>query len=183
VPDDLVIRPAVTSDFARLQAIEVAAGGMFRPLGMDLVADDDPFSDDELRAYAEAGHAWVAAPARGDDALGYLLLDVVDGAAHVEQVTVHPDAAGRGIGRALVEHLSAWATDHGFDAMTLTTFLDVPWNGPYYERLGFRHLAPDDEGPELRRVRDHERAHGLDAWPRGSMRLDLATPVSPGGRS
>jgi GNAT superfamily N-acetyltransferase len=174
VPDDVVIRPAVTSDFARLQAIEVAAGGMFRPLGMDLVADDDPFTGDELGAYAGAGHAWVAAPAGDAPADGYLLLDVVDGAAHVEQVTVHPDAARRGIGRALVEHAADWAAANGFTALTLTTFRDVPWNGPYYERLGFRYLRPDEEGAGLRRVRDHERAHGLDAWPRASMRRDLA---------
>ena len=51
MPDRVVIRPAVTSDLARMQGIEVAAGAMFRPLGMDLVADDDPFTVDELRAY------------------------------------------------------------------------------------------------------------------------------------
>lgn len=173
MPADLVIRRAVASDFARLQAIEVAAGALFRPLGMDLVADDEPFTDAELEAYVDAGHAWVAGPAASAPADGYLLLQVVDGAAHVEQVTVHPDAARRGIGRALLEHVAGWAVGAGFSAMTLTTYRDVPWNGPYYERLGFRHLAPDEEGPELRRVRDHERAHGLDAWPRCSMRRDL----------
>jgi GNAT superfamily N-acetyltransferase len=175
VPDGVLIRPAVTSDLSLMQAIEVAAGAMFRPFGMDLVADDDPFTLDELRAYAGAGHAWVAVPSDGGAAAGYLLLDVVDGAAHVEQVTVHPRAARRGVGRALVEHAARWAVDRGFTAMTLTTFRDVPWNGPYYERLGFSYLAPDEEGPGLRAVRAHERAHGLDAWPRSSMRRDLAT--------
>ncbi len=169
----MTVRPALGRDFARLQAIEVAAGEMFRALGMDLVADDDPFTVEELRVYADAGRAWVAVSSDPDDADGYLLLDVVDGAAHIEQVSVHPDAARRGIGRALVEHVARWAADAGFFAMTLTTYLDVPWNGPYYERLGFRHLPPDQEGPGLRRVRDHERAHGLDAWPRASMRRDL----------
>jgi hypothetical protein len=57
--------------------------------------------------------------------------------------------------------------------MTLTTFLEVPWNGPYYQRLGFRHLPPGDEGPQLRLIREKERAHGLDAWPRGSMRREI----------
>ena len=174
MPDGLVIRPAVTSDLARMQAIEVAAGAMFRPLGMDLVADEDPFTVDELRSYADAGRAWVAVPSDGGEAAGYLLLDVVDGAAHVEQVTVHPGAARRGIGRALVEHAARWAVDGGFTAMTLTTIRDVPWNGPYYERLGFSYLAPDEEGPGVRTIRDHERANGLDAWPRSSMRRDLA---------
>lgn len=171
---DVVIRPATPSDLPRLQEVEVAAAETFRALGMDLVADDDPFTLEELRRYADAGRAWVAVlPGGPDEAVGYLVLDVVDGAAHVEQVSVHRDSARRGIGRALVDHAAGWATERGFAAMTLTTYLDVPWNGPYYERLGFRRLAPDDEGPGLRRIREEEREHGLDAWPRGSMRLDL----------
>ena len=180
MPDGVLIRPAVTSDLARMQAIEVAAGAMFRPLGMDLVADDDPFTVDELRTYAGAGHAWVAAVTPpGEQADGYLLLDVVDGAAHVEQVTVHPVAARRGIGRALVEHVARWAAGAGFTAMTLTTFRDVAWNGPYYERLGFRYLAPDEEGPGLRRS---GTTSGRTGWTPGRAAA-CAETSSPGGRS
>jgi GNAT superfamily N-acetyltransferase len=175
VSRDVVIRPAGLSDLPLLQAVEVAAGESFRALGMDLVADDDPFSLEELRSYADAGRAWVAVlPDRVDDPLGYLVLDIVDGAGHVEQVSVRPDARGRGIGRALVDHAESWAAERGLSAMTLTTFLEVPWNGPYYQRLGFRHLPPGDEGPQLRLIREKERTHGLDAWPRGSMRREIS---------
>jgi GNAT superfamily N-acetyltransferase len=171
-PPVAVIRPAQRSDLRRLQEIEVLAGELFRPLGMDLVADDDPFSLAELERYVDAGHAWVATSPVAP-ALGYLVLDVVDGAAHVEQVSVDPAAARQGIGRALLDHVARWAAGEGFRAMTMTTYLHVPWNGAYYERLGFRHIAVDDETPGLRALRDHERAHGLDAWPRGCLRLDL----------
>jgi GNAT superfamily N-acetyltransferase len=171
-PSDVEVRPAQRADLRRLQEIEVAAGELFRPLGMAVVADDDPFSLEELERYADAGHAWVAAPAEVP-ALGYLVLDVVDGAAHVEQVSVDPAAARQGIGRALLRHVAGWAAGEGFRAVTLTTYLEVPWNGPYYERLGYRRLAPEEETPGLRALRDHERSHGLDAWPRGCLRLDL----------
>ena len=77
--------------------------------------------------------------------MAYLLLDVVDGAAHVEQVSVHPDHARQGIGRALIERAATWAYCHGLDALTLTTYIEAPWNGPYYERLGFSYLAADEE--------------------------------------
>ena len=167
------IRPARAADLPRLQEIETAAGELFRPLGLDVVADDEPFTIEQLECYAGAGHAWVAAPPDGP-ALGYLVLDVVDGAAHVEQVSVDPAAARRGIGRALLAHVARWAADEGFRALTLTTYLDdVPWNGPYYERLGFRRLAPEEETPGLRALRDHEREQGLDVLPRGCLRLDL----------
>src|SRR6266516_452090 len=111
---------------------------------MDVVADDDPGSVEELAPYAESGRALVALGA-DDRPMAYLLLDVVDGAAHVEQVSVHPDHARQGIGRALIERAATWAYCHGLDALTLTTYIEAPWNGPYYERLGFSYLAADEE--------------------------------------
>jgi GNAT superfamily N-acetyltransferase len=170
------IRAARIDEAALLVEIERAAGESFRSVGMGLVADDDPGSVDELAPYAESGRAFVAVDA-GDRPVAYLLIDVVDAAAHIEQVSVHPDHARQGIGRALIESAAAWASRHRLDALTLTTYVDVPWNGPYYERLGFRYLGPDEETPGLRAIRDHERAAGLDAWPRACMRL----PLRPAG--
>ncbi|GAA1327655.1 GNAT family N-acetyltransferase [Leucobacter albus] len=56
---------------------------------------------------------------------------------HLEQLSVSPDAARRGIGRALVDAAIDTAWQHGFAAVTLRTFADVPWNAPFYARLGF----------------------------------------------
>ncbi|HEY1368212.1 MAG TPA: GNAT family N-acetyltransferase [Gaiellaceae bacterium] len=169
---EVVIRVARPDELALLVEIERAAGESFRSLGMDTVADDDPGSVEQLAPYGEDGRALVAVDA-GDRPLGYLLLDVVDGAAHIEQVSVHPDHARRGIGRALIARAEAWARDRGLHALTLTTYVDVPWNGPYYERLGFSYLTADEETPGLRSIRDHERRSGLDAWPRACMRRSL----------
>ena len=83
------------------------------------------------------------------------------------------DWARRGIGRALVEHAAGRAAAEGLAALTLTTFADVPWNAPYYARLGFRVLAEDDLTPGLRAVRAAERERGLDRWPRVAMRRGL----------
>jgi GNAT superfamily N-acetyltransferase len=104
-------------------------------------------------------------------------VDSVDGAAHIEQVSVQPDDARRGIGRALIERAGEWARDRGLSALTLTTYVEVPWNGPYYERLGFRYLTAAEETPGLRAIRAHERAAGLDAWPRACMRRALRKGV------
>ena len=166
------VRPARNGDLAALVEIERSAGETFRSLGMDRVADDDPGSVEQLTPYAEDGRAFVALD-REDRPVGYLVLDLVDGNAHIEQVSVHPRRAGQGIGRELVEHAAAWARHRDLPALTLTTYRDVPWNGPYYERLGFRHLGADEETPGLRALRAHERSVGLDAWPRGCMRRDL----------
>ena len=172
----VIIRAARPGELAVLVEIERAAGASFRSLGMDAVADDDPGSIAQLAPYAEEGRAFVAVY-DPDRPVGYLLLDLVDAAAHIEQVSVHPDYARRGIGRALIERAEVWAREHGLPALTLTSYVEVPWNGPYYERLGFHYLASDEETQGLRAIRDHERQSGLDAWPRACMRRDLKPPT------
>lgn len=167
-----MIRPAVTADLERLREVEVAAGAAFRAVGMDAVADDPPPPVLVLRGFVDRGRAWVTE--ESGTVAAYLLVDVVDGEGHVEQVSVDPAFAGRGLGRALVEHAAAWARDAGHTALTLTTYRDVPWNGPYYVRLGFRPLDDDALGPGLRALRGAEIARGLDRHgPRVAMRRDL----------
>jgi GNAT superfamily N-acetyltransferase len=163
-----MIRPARDEDLPTLQDIERAAGAGFRDLGMDAVADDAPPDVETLRSFQRDGRAWVFVD--GDDRpVAYLIVDAVDGHAHVEQVTVHPAHARHGIGRRLIDRADTWAAEHGRPGLTLTTYVDVAWNGPYYQRLGFRFLRDDELGPGLRAIRDREAASGLDAWPRAAM--------------
>ncbi|MFD8893790.1 GNAT family N-acetyltransferase [Streptomyces sp. NPDC059566] len=168
----MAIRTVRPDELPLLQDIERAAGRCFRDIGMPEIADDEPLTRDELAAYQRAGLAWVSVD--GADTPGaYLIAERVDGNLHVEQVSVHPDRARRGLGRGLMEHLAEFAARGGVPALTLTTFTEVPWNAPYYVRCGFRLL--DDAGltPGLREIRDREAAHGLDRWPRACMRRDL----------
>ncbi|MFD0419657.1 GNAT family N-acetyltransferase [Streptomyces sp. NPDC127108] len=171
------IRAVHDGELTRLQDIERAAGRCFRDVGMAEIADDEPPTLDELAGYRRAGLAWVAVdPADSADVpVAYLLADRVDGDLHVEQVSVHPDHARRGIGRSLLDHLADRAAAEAVPALTLTTFRDVPWNAPYYARCGFALLDDAALGPELRAVRAKEAAHGLDRWPRVCMRR----PVPP----
>ncbi|GAA4977754.1 GNAT family N-acetyltransferase [Kineococcus glutinatus] len=171
-----MIRLARPQDLPRLRDVERAAGEPFRDLGMDAVADDEPPTTAELAAHRARGRAWVATDEQ-DVPVGYLLLDVVDGAAHVEQVSVHPAWARRRLGGRLLEAADGWAAEHGLTAVTLTTFADVPWNAPWYARLGFAVVPDEEAGPGLLAVRRHERERGLEAWPRVSMRRPVAGPA------
>jgi ribosomal protein S18 acetylase RimI-like enzyme len=163
------VRPA---ELPVLRDIERAAGEVFRTVGMPEIADDEPLPLDVLAGYLDNGRAWVAAADDGPP-VAYLIADVVDGNLHVEQLSVHPHHARRGIGRLLLDHLAEQAAATGVPALTLTTFADVPWNAPYYVRCGFRVLDDADLTPGLRAVRAREAAHGLDRWPRVCMRRAL----------
>ncbi|BCY05288.1 GNAT family N-acetyltransferase [Actinoplanes sp. L3-i22] len=167
-----MIRTARADDIPEMQRIEVEAGRMFLTLDMGLVAGDEPLSTAELLDYQRDGRAWVVADA-ADRPIAYAIALFADRVAHLEQVSVHPACAGRRLGADLVERVAGWAREQGSPALTLTTFADVPWNAPYYERLGFRRLADDEITPELRAIRAEEAAHGLDRWPRLAMRREL----------
>jgi GNAT superfamily N-acetyltransferase len=167
-----VVRPAGPCDLATIQEIERSAGERFREIGMPEIADDEPAPLAELQEYADTGRAWVVLD---DDErpAGFALVDVLGGCAHLEEIAVRRDAQGRGFGRRLLDQVVAWARDSDLPAVTLTTFRDVPWNGPYYERQGYRVLAEEELTPDLVAKRAVEAAHGLDPDARVCMRLDL----------
>jgi GNAT superfamily N-acetyltransferase len=177
VRDDvpMMLRPAQEIDLPVLREVERAAGRCFRDVGMPEIADDEPPPLEVLAGFVAAGTAWVATD--GDRPVAYLIAVPVDGDLHIEQVSVHPDVAGRGIGRSLIEHVAGYAAQRRFSALTLTTFADVVWNAPYYERCGFRRLADTALSPGLAAIRRREAEHGLDRWPRVCMRRDLPGPA------
>jgi GNAT superfamily N-acetyltransferase len=144
---------------------------------MDEIARDDPGSIAELEAFRVAGRAWVAVDAR-DRPVGYLLAAIVDGCAHVEQVSVVAACRGRGLGAALLEHLAGVARAEERPALTLTTFRDVPWNAPYYRRLGFTVVEPAEQGPELRALVAEEAERIPGEAPRVAMRRNLTPPAT-----
>jgi GNAT superfamily N-acetyltransferase len=163
------IRAPRRDELEALVAIEREAGALFATVGMPEIAHDDPGSGAELEPFRGGGRAWVAVDAVNRP-VAYPLSSVVDGCAHIEQVSVAPTHARRGLGAALVEHLAAVAAGEGSPAVTLTTFRDVPWNAPYYERLGFRVVAPADHGPELAALVAEEARRIPGDAPRVAMR-------------
>ncbi|WP_431695857.1 GNAT family N-acetyltransferase [Kocuria rhizophila] len=138
-----------------LPAIEAAAGEAFRSIGMPEVADDPLPDVQRLKRHASAGRAWVATV--DNQVVAYALAVLRDGSAHLEQVSVHPDHAGQRIGANLIDAVTSWARDRGDERLTLTTFADVPWNAPYYRKLGFRALPDDALGPQLAAELSEER--------------------------
>ena len=163
-----LVRAAREDDLELLPVIQIAAGAAFREIGMAAIADSAPLSGPALAAYQQAGRAWVAVS--GEDLpIGFIVVDLVDGRAHIEQVSVHPDQAGRGVGGVLISHVGHWAARQGMDMLTLTTFRAVPWNGPYYARLGFREMAPGEITAGLAAALADEAAHGIDLVTRVCM--------------
>lgn len=167
----VTVRPALPEDGPRLQQIELATRGQFVDIGYDQVADSPPDSVELLAEYARAGRSWVVVVEH--EAVGYVLVGVLDGAAHIFHVCVHPDFQGQRLGKALIEQVKDWARSTGRPAVTLATFYEVPWNGPLYEHLGFRVLDESELGPDMVARGEHDVATGLSPRGQVAMRLDL----------
>ncbi|MEN3161648.1 GNAT family N-acetyltransferase [Tistrella mobilis] len=167
--DDLLIRPARPDEAAALAAIEDAAAAQFARIGMDLGAA----ASDPAAIAARAAEGAVLAASLGGRLTGFAIVTVVDGNAHLAELDVAPDVQRRGIGRRLIEAVADRARAAGHHRLTLTTFRDVPWNGPWYRRLGFTEIAPAAQGPALRQIRQDE-ARRID--PLGP-RIAMARPL------
>ncbi len=167
------IRSPRPDELEALRSIERDAGRTFAGIGLAEVAADEPLSVAQLEAFRSAGRVWVAVDGR-DRPAAYLLSAVVDGCAHIEQVSVAPRHARQGLGAALVDQLEATAVTERRPALTLTAFRDVPWNAPYYRRLGFVVVEPADQGSELRALLAREAASIPGDAPRVAMRRGVA---------
>jgi len=175
------IRPARADELPDLQRVEREAGERFRGMGLLDHLLDHSLSLPELAAHQRAGRVWVAVD---DDErpLGFAVASVLDGdGAHLEELDVVPRAGQQGIGSRLVATVSDWAASRGFGTLTLSTFRDVPWNAPFYERRGFRPIPPDQLSPALREVRAREKRLGIAMDQRVVMRrpLDQVTDSAP----
>lgn len=161
-------------DAPAASAVSALAGERFRTVDEPRIAacaDDPPFTSEELHVYIDAGRAWVAI--EDTTVVGFVVVDLVDGNAHIEEVDVLPAAGGRGHGTRLIDAVDAWARSMGLSALTLTTFRDVTWNGPWYSRRGFRSVSDSELTPALRELRERENARGLPAELRVVMRRDV----------
>ncbi|MGY1773229.1 GNAT family N-acetyltransferase [Blastococcus sp. SYSU D00813] len=163
-PDDGAVRRAEPADLAELPALEAAADTLFLPLG---ITDLPPPA-----SAAERARAWRVLVA-GRPPRGFAVLGRRDGDVHLEQLSVHPDAGRRGLGGALLAAAVEEARAAGAERVTLTTYADVPWNGPWYARHGFAETT--DVGPELAAVVREELAAGLDRHGRRVVMARAAT--------
>lgn len=163
------VRLATPHDAPLLPAVERSAGELFRTLPeLGWLAEGEPITEARHRQWIDSGTVWVAVDAN-DIPVGFLDAEVFGDTLHVWEISVHRRWHGRGIGRALLDTASGHARDAGLARLTLTTFRDVPWNAPYYARMGFTCVDADSLCARLRAVLDGETAAGLPAAWRCAM--------------
>lgn len=169
------VRYATVDDLPRLAGIERAADQAFASV-MDLSSWPEPTSGEER---ATTPGILLAA---GDPVVGFA--HVIDLTAvgrsgwHLEQIAVHPSAARRGVGTMLLRAAMGAVLDRGQTELTLMTYAEVPWNGPWYAREGFVEIdarAHSTVWDRLAPLRAAERSLGLEA---GGRRTGMVSSLS-----
>lgn len=166
------IEPAKPEHLSALPAIERAAAEIF-PVGMipDKVKDFVLSLEEFEKALAKK-HLWVAITA-DNQPVGFAMIRVNAGgkSAILAELDVDPAHQQKGLGKALVQKVIMWARENGFQQLFLTTFSNVPWNAPFYEKVGFRSLSRNELTPTLVTFLDKEDKMGLKN--RVAMQLDI----------
>jgi GNAT superfamily N-acetyltransferase len=166
-----MIVPAAPSDLPHLPEIERRACELFLqvPATRGLPLYLTPARD--FASAQREGRLWVARAGAGAP-VGFALVEPLGGEWHLEEMDVLPDHGRQGLGRALLDAACAWVVAQGGRTLTLTTFRDVPWNAPFYERCGFRTLADRELTEALRQRLADEAGHGLAPSLRVAMRWE-----------
>jgi ribosomal protein S18 acetylase RimI-like enzyme len=149
--------------------IERSSAETFRGSSQDAIAEDDVSPEWFYEPMQAQGLVWVAEA--GGQLVGFGACEAFADALHLWELAVRHEAQGRGVGRHLIDAAADEARRRELPAMTLSTFRNIPWNAPYYARLGFRMLADHELNDRLIAVLAKETANGLTE--RCAMRLDL----------
>ena len=163
------IRSARVDEIERVRDIERISATRFLGGDRAWLAQDEPTDAATLAARIGEGGLLVAAD--GEVPVAFVMFRPLEGCAYVEQIDVAPSHARRGIGAGLLDAVADLARARGWPALTLSTFKDVPFNAPYYARLGFVEVAALTPG--MAQIRAEHEARGLDETARVFMRREV----------
>ena len=176
------IRLGHLSELEEILSVEREAGERFRPYGLlDPPDENDPtrqqkdtdaapsHSDQEYRDAIAQNRLWIAED--NGKIVGFALAFELDNEGHLREVDVLQSHGRRGIGKALIQKVIEWCHANGYASITLTTFKDIPWNKPYYEKLGFKVIGTSNLEGELALMTQKER--GTHKMARVAMRKIL----------
>jgi ribosomal protein S18 acetylase RimI-like enzyme len=136
----VTIRPARPEDAADAARITRDA---YRRYIERIGREPAPMTADH-EALIAAGEVWLAEI--DGAAAGVLVARPRGQALLLESVAVAPEAQGRGVGRALIEHAEQLARKRGLPAVELYTNVHMTENQSIYPHLGYEEVGRGPEG-------------------------------------
>ena len=163
----LEIRRAVADDIDTMLTIGQRADRLFADHGFPQIAALPPMPKCVFQDFVLGNDAWLAtcdaAPA------GFAIAGQAAGNYWLKEIAVDPALGRQGIGTALLSVVLDHARAEGRGTVFLSTFRDVPFNRPFYERCGFTEIEPESAAPGLREQFLREVPPGIDPTTRTLM--------------
>jgi len=155
------IRPADANDAEKLNDIEGDAAQLFSHLGnkfasIDLAPMSASFYAD---AISQNQMIWIAEIL--GEPVGFLRAKPVDNLLYCAEVSVARGHQSKGLGQQLISHFVDYAKSNEFAGVSGITFETVPWNAPYYLKLGFELLSNQHIGAELSKIASSDKENAL----------------------
>jgi GNAT superfamily N-acetyltransferase len=154
------IQKAQIDQIASLQEIELKCATIFPEKDLPEPLRSSPTDKQLYKEAIHEGLLWVLIENQVRP-IGFILCKMLDSHLHIKEMNVHPSFARRDLGTKLLQHAFCYAEQSNIPALSLTTFIHLPWNGPFYERLGFQELAPETLSVGLAEILATEKTLGL----------------------
>lgn len=168
------IRLAIPEDAKYLPAVEASAGQAFTSIDKyKWLAEGDGQTVQAHLDFIAKQLEWVAVN-DSNEPIGFINAEKYHDSLHICEVSVCQQWQGQGIGKKLIKQVLNTALAHNISAVTLTTCRDVPWNAPYYHRLGFEILEESQLTDMLRDILQYEIDAGFQAEDRCAMVIQVA---------
>ncbi len=143
----MIIRTGTEADYRLLSEIEGRSDRTFLRLpGFEDMINEPRMAD---TIYPDSHLDALLFIAETQEPIGFVYARDLDDCSHIIQISVIPEAQGRGAGTALLDAVVSAARSRQKRGVTLTTFRDVSWNAPFYARRGFHIIENVEMGPDL----------------------------------
>jgi ribosomal protein S18 acetylase RimI-like enzyme len=151
VSAEFVIRPGRRDDAA--EAARLWMQSAEEHTAHDRVYETSPGAEKTMRRFladvANSGYSFLFVAAAGDRTVGFVSGELRQGSptflpktwASVDDVFVEPEYRNRGMGRALLQSVRAWAQERGADGISLQVAAANARGRKFYEDLGFREIS------------------------------------------
>ncbi len=148
---DFTIRPGRKEDAA--EAARLWMRSAEEHTSHDRVYETSPGAEKTMRRFlaevANSGYSFLFVAVTGDRTVGFISGELRQGSptflpktwASVDDVFVEPEYRNRGMGRALLQSVRAWAQERGADGISLQVAAANSRGRKFYEKLGFREIS------------------------------------------
>ena len=148
------LRTATVDDIPRICDIESSASGRFGSIP-ELA---DLAQGEELQAMTLKAQQWLAVGRiyvadHHAQIAGFIAAHPMDDALYVAEISTHADHQRKGVGGMLLDAVFQWALVRAMHdgtrvaRVSLITYAEVPWNGPWYGKRGFQEVNAKSVGP------------------------------------